>query len=226
MNGGGDMKFFLDSAKLDEISYAMEHWHIDGVTTNPRHLANAGLKVGEFASRIKDLIKGTDISVSLEVNPHLTDAKGIIKEAEYLAGLCENFVIKVPATEPGFEALAYLSKEGIKVNMTLVFTVFQAINAARLGAHIISLFIGWRDERGETDADLITKVAKAVRNYDYPSKILIAAIRSSKHIAEAALAGADIVTASWEVYKRAFENPYIDLGLNLFKESWDKLGGM
>ncbi|MEN3008682.1 transaldolase family protein [Pseudothermotoga sp.] len=220
------MKFFLDSAKLDEISYAIEHWKIDGITTNPRHLANAGLKVSEFASQIKNLIKGTDISVSIEVNPHLTDAKEIMKEARYLASLCENFVIKIPATESGFEALAQLSKEGIKVNTTLVFTVFQAVNAARLGAHIISLFVGWREERGETDTDLIAKVVKAVKNYNYQSKILVAAIRSSKHIADAALAGADIVTASWEVYKRAFENPYVELGLNLFKESWNKLGGM
>ncbi|MDK2923797.1 MAG: 6-deoxy-6-sulfo-D-fructose transaldolase [Pseudothermotoga sp.] len=217
------MLFFLDSAKLDEIEYAIKRWKIDGVTTNPRHLANAHMRVEEFVDRIKPLVENTNISVSIEVNPHLNEAESMVEEAQRLASMCENFVIKIPATEAGFEALSVLSKKGVKVNVTLVFNVVQALQAARLGAYYISPFVGWKEERGDYDQNFISNVVKAVKNYGFKSKILIAAVRSARHFTEAALAGADIITASFEVYKRSFENPYSSLGLGIFKDSWDQI---
>lgn len=217
------MKLFLDSAKLEEIKYAIEKWHIDGITTNPRHLLAANMTVEQFAEEIKKIVEGTDISVSLEVNPHLKTADEIVEEARRLADLSPNFVIKVPATEIGFEALARLSKQGVKVNMTLIFTPFQALQAARLKAHYISVFVGWKEERGDFDVELVSKIVKIIKNYNFSSKILVAAIRSAKHIVDAALAGADIVTASWEVYKRCFENPYTQMGLDIFCDAWNEL---
>lgn len=217
------MKFFLDSAKLDEIEYAMKHWKIEGITSNPRHLLNAGLTVEEFAERVNRVVKGTDITVSLEINPRLENAQEMIEEARRLASLGPNFVIKIPATEAGFEALYTLSKEGIKVNVTLVFSVIQALQAARLGAFYISPFVGWREERGESDTDFVSKVVKAVKNYGFQSKIVVSAVRSSIHFVEAALAGADIITAGFDVYKRAFENPYTRMGLDIFSKAWDNI---
>lgn len=217
------MQFFLDSAKLDEIEYAIKKWRIDGITSNPRHLMNAGMKVEEFARKVDELVKNTEITVSLEVNPHLEKAQEMIEEARYLSSLGSNFVIKIPATEAGFEALHVLSQEGIRVNVTLVFSVFQALQAARLGAFYISPFVGWREERGESDLDFVTKVVKAIKNYGFESKVLVAAVRSARHFADAALAGADIVTAGFDIYKKAFENPYTKMGLEIFSDAWDRI---
>jgi len=217
------MQFFLDSAKLDEIEYAIKRWKIDGVTTNPRHLMAAGQRTEDFAKKVNNLIKGTNLTVSIEIDPHIKDAKSMVKEAKRLASFGPNFVIKIPATEEGYEALYLLSQEGIKVNMTLVFTIVQALQAARLGAFYISPFVGWREEKGESDADFIAKLVKAIKNYGFSSKILISAVRSAKHFAEAALAGADIVTAGFEIYKKAFENPYTQIGLEIFANAWNKI---
>jgi len=217
------MLFFLDSAKLDEIRYAVEKWKIDGITTNPRHLMAAQMRLEEFIDHIKPIVQGTQITVSLEVNPHLKTAEEMSTEAKRLASYCENFVIKIPATEIGFEALGKLSNEGVKVNVTLVFNVVQALQAAKLGAFYISPFVGWKEERGDFNPNFIANVVKAVKMYDFKSKILIAAVRSARHFEEAALCGADIVTASFDVYKKAFENPYTTLGLGIFSESWDQM---
>ncbi|MCD6551833.1 transaldolase family protein [Thermotoga sp.] len=219
------MKFFLDSAKLDEIEYAIKKWKIDGITTNPRHLMNAGMTVEDFAKEVKKLVDGTSISVSLEVNPHLDDPNEIVKEALSIAEVSENFAIKIPATESGFEALAELSSKGVKVNVTLIFNLVQALQAARLGAFYISPFVGWREERGETNIDFLKQIVQAIKGYGYKSQIIVAAVRSAKHFVEAATAGADIVTAGFEVYKRAFDNPYTRLGLQIFSEAWDNIYG-
>ncbi len=219
------MLFFLDSAKLDEIEYAIKKWKIDGVTTNPRHLMSAGMKVEEFASKVKDMIPSADFTVSLEVNPHLSDCEDIVREAVRLSNLGENFVIKIPATEPGFEALARLKKMQIKVNMTLVFNLVQALQAARLGAFYISPFVGWKEERGDIDPNFIPSIVRAIKNYNYDSKILVAATRSVKHFVDAALCGADIITCAFDVYKKAFESPYTEMGLKVFSQSWDSIYG-
>ena len=215
--------FFLDSAKLDEIEYAITKWKIDGVTTNPRHLMNAGMKVEEFAQKIKGMIPSTDFTVSLEVNPHLKDPKDIVQEAIKLSNIGQNFVIKIPAIETGFQALAELKQKGIRVNMTLVFNLVQALQAARLGAFYISPFVGWKEERGDIDPDFISTIVRAIKNYHYESKILVAATRSVKHFVDAALCGADIITCAFDVYKKAFESPYTEMGLRIFSDSWDSI---
>ncbi len=217
------MLFFLDSAKLDEIDYAISHWRIDGITTNPRHLMNAGMTMEELIEKIKPIVEGTQISVSLEIDPHLNDPKIMVEQAKRLASLSENFVVKIPATEQGFVALEKLSTDGVKVNITLVFNILQALQAARLGAYYISLFVGWKEERGDFEKDFIATVVKAVKNYGFKSKILIAAVRNLRHFEEAALAGADIITAGFDVYKKGFEDPYVRIGLELFSDSWRKL---
>ncbi len=217
------MLFFLDSAKLEEIEYAIKNWKIDGITTNPRHLMNANMKMEEFIKKIIPMIDGTQISVSLEIDPHLNDPEKMVEQAMSLASLCRNFVIKIPATEPGFVALDKLGQKNVKVNMTLVFNVLQALQAAKLGAYYISPFVGWKEERGDFEKDFIETIVKVVKNYGFQSKVLIAAVRNLKHFEEAALAGADIVTAGFDVYKKGFEDPYVRLGLEIFCDAWDKI---
>ncbi len=215
------MKFFLDSAKIEEVRYARDLWKIDGVTSNPRHVRNSGKS---FMAAIKDLaheFEGTGKPISVEVNPHHPTADAMVEEAVRLAAISKNFVIKIPATEPGFKALWILSEKGVRVNLTLVFSPMQALQAARLGAAYVSPFVGWKEAAGEEISHMIEEIVTIYRNYDFKTEIIVAAVRNSRQIVEAALAGADIVTASFDVYKEAFENPWTSLGLKRFAESWD-----
>lgn len=216
------MKFFLDSAKIDEITYAIDNWHIDGITTNPRHIMTSGITREEFIKKIKKIVSGTSITVSVEVNPHLEKKADILKEAKTLAAESENFVIKIPAFEEGLNAVYDLTQLGIKTNVTLVFNAVQAIQAAKMGAYYISPFVGWREERGEMNVNFISDIVKVIENYGFKTEVLIAAIRTAKQITESAIAGADIVTAGFGVYKTAFENPFTQMGLKVFSDSWDK----
>lgn len=216
------MKFFLDSAIVDEIRYALEMWNIDGVTTNPRHVQASGKPFLEVIREIGGLFGGTDKTVSVEVNPHQTDYKLMVDEGKRLANLSENFVIKLPATEPGFKALAVLSAEGIRVNLTLVFSVVQALQAMRLGATYVSPFIGWKEANAEETRTMIEEIVTIRNNYLFETEVLVAAVRNGRQIADAAVAGADIVTAGFMVYKEAFEHPYTDAGLVKFQNFWDQ----
>jgi transaldolase len=221
------MKFFLDSAKLDEIRYARELWNIDGVTSNPRHIRTSGKS---FMKAIEDLAKkfeGTDVPVSVEVNPHHQTAKAMIEEGKRLYAIApKNFVIKLPATEAGFKALWTLNGEGIRINLTLVFSAMQVLQAGRLGATFVSPFVGWKEANGEEIEHLIEDIVAIYDNYDFcnqhgePTELLVSAVRNARHIVEAA-AGADIVTAGFDVYKEAFSHPYTDMGLKRFAEAWD-----
>jgi transaldolase len=215
------MKFFLDSAKIDEVCYARDMWKIDGVTSNPRHVRNSGKS---FLTAIKDLARefeGTGKPISVEVNPHHPTAEAMVEEAEKLAALSKNFVIKIPATEAGFKALWILSDRGIRVNLTLVFSPIQALQAARLGASFVSPFVGWKESAGEEISHMVEEIVTIYQNYNFETEIIVAAVRNSRQIVEAAVAGADIVTASFDVFKEAFENPWTALGLKRFADSWD-----
>jgi transaldolase len=215
------MKFFLDSAKVDEIRYARDMWSIDGVTSNPRHVRNSGKP---FLTVIQDIAKefeGTDKTISVEVSPHHTTGEAMVEEAVKLAAMCQNFVIKVPATEAGFKALWMLHEKNIRVNLTLVFSVAQAIQAARLGATYVSAFVGWKEANGEEISHMVSEMVRVYRNYDYKTEVLVAAIRNARQIVEAGIAGADIVTAGFDVYKDAFDHPYTAKGLKLFADNWD-----
>ncbi len=215
------MKFFIDSAKADEIQYALEMWEIDGVTTNPRHIRNSGKPFLQAIQDIAALVQGTDKPVSVEVNPHLDDPDEMVVEAQRLAAMSPNFVIKIPATDAGFRALRTLHGEGIRVNVTLVFSAIQALQAARLGANFVSPFIGWKEARGEEVWGLVTEIMEIYRNYCYSTEVILAAVRNARQIVEAARRGVPIVTAGFDVYKEAFDHPYTQQGLRLFADFWD-----
>jgi transaldolase len=215
------MKMFLDSAKTDEIRYALDMWDIDGVTTNPRHVKDSGKPFRAVIEEIAELFAGTDKPISVEVDPNLTDWEAIVDQGLELSELSPNFVIKVGVGEHGFRAVRELSNQGVRVNATLVFSVAQAWQAARAGAAFVSPFIGWKDQHGDLAASLIPEVAVLLENYDYRAEIIAAAVRNSRHIAEAAVAGAHCVTAAMAVYQDSFRNPYTTMGEAIFRNAWD-----
>jgi len=215
------MQMFLDSAKVDEIRHALEMWDIDGLTTNPRHVRDSGRAFRPVIKEIAELFAGTEKPVSVEVNPHLVDWSQIVSQGLELAELSPNFVIKVGASEPGFKAIRELARQGIRTNATLVFTVGQAWHAARAGASYISPFLGWKEQHGDGASELIGEVAEMLDNYSYDAEIIAAAIRNSRQIADAAVAGAHCITASLAVFQESFRNPYTNLGEEIFQNAWD-----
>lgn len=216
------MKFFLDSAIVDEISYALDMWDIDGVTTNPRHVNVSGKPFLTAVQEIGRLFEGTDKAISVEVNPHYDDWKDMVEEAEKLAGLCPNFVIKLPAIEAGFKAIPVLAEKGVRVNLTLVFSATQVLQAFRMGAYFVSPFIGWKESNAEEVWNFVNEAVTIRDNYGYTGQIIVSAVRNARQIAEAAVAGADIVTAGFAVYKDAFDHPYTHVGLGRFQSFWDQ----
>ncbi len=215
------MKYFLDSAKIDEIKYALNNWKINGVTSNPKHIKNSGKP---FFSVIREFAKefdGIEFPISVEINPHLSTTEDMVQYAKKIAEISHNFVIKVPCNEQGLIAANKLTKEGIKVNVTLVFTASQALQVGRIGAAYCSPFIGWQEATGVDCSQLISDIIAIYRNYDFETEIIIAAVRNGKQIVEAAVMGADIVTAGFEVYKASFEHPFTDKGLKIFQDAWD-----
>jgi transaldolase len=216
------MLLFLDSALPDEIAAALEEWDVDGVTTNPRHVAAAGRPLHALLRDIARLVEGTDKPVSVEVNPHLTDWREIVREARQLAELSPNFVVKIGAGEAGFRAASELSRLGVRTNVTLVFSVAQAWHAARSGAAYVSPFIGWKETHGDDGMQLVADVAQLLHVQDYPTQVIAAAVRNAQHIAAAALAGAHCVTAGAGVIRDSFRNPYTDLGVQVFGDAWNR----
>jgi transaldolase len=217
------MQLFLDSAIIDEIAYAIESWDIDGVTTNPRLAAAAGKSYSAVLEEIATLVKGSNKSVSVQLNPRLTDWTRIVDEALALRELSPNFVIKVAAGEDGFRAVRALTQKEVPTNVTLVFSVAQAWHAARAGALYVSPFLGWKDQFGDDATDLIPNIAVMLENSGYPTQIIAAAVRNAHQIGDAAVAGAHIVTAGLNVIRDSFQNPYTTMGEKLFGEAWDSL---
>lgn len=217
------MKFFLDSAIVKEIDYALTWWNLDGVTTNPRHVQVSGKPFWTVIQEIGVLFAGTDKTVSVQTNPHNhNNYEAIVAEGEKLAALSPNFVIKMPCTEAGFRACATLATQGIRANLTLCFSAMQALQAMRMGAYIVSPFIGWKETNGEEVKSFIEDIMLIKHQYDYPTQVLVAAIRNGRQIVDAATQGADIVTAGFAVYQEAFTHPYTDMGLAKFQGFWDE----
>lgn len=216
------MKFFLDSAMVDEIEYALDAWDIDGVTTNPRHVQVSGKPFLHAVQEIGSLMSGTEKTVSVEVNPHIMDTMEMVAEAEKLAALCPNFVIKLQCVDPAFKAVRMLAERGIRCNVTLVFSAAQALQAMRSGAYYVSPFIGWKESNSEEVYGFIAEVVEIRDNYDFNTQVLVAAVRNGRQIADAAVLGADIVTAGLAVYKDAFAHPYTDFGIEKFISFWDQ----
>jgi len=211
------MKFFLDSANVEEIRDAAEHGLIDGVTTNPSLVSKEGRDFKEILLEITRIIDGP---ISAEVVS--TDSAGILKEAHSLAGIHPNIVIKVPMIKEGMKALKQLSSEGIKTNVTLVFSANQALIAAKLGATYVSPFVGRFDDISEVGMDLICDLVTIFRNYDFRTQILVASIRNPLHVREAALYGAHVATMPYKVLEQLLKHPLTDIGLEKFLKDWEK----
>lgn len=216
------MKFFLDSAMVNEISHALNMWDIDGVTTNPRHVNVSGKPFITVIKEIAQLFEGTDKPVSVEVNPHHDNWEDMVAEAQKLAKISPNFVIKLPATEAGFKAIPVLADKGIRVNLTLVFSAMQALQAMRMGAYFVSPFIGWKESNAEEIGSLVSDVVAIRDNFAFDTEIIVSAVRNGRQMADAAVGGADIVTAGFDVYQEAFDHPYTHVGLAKFQSFWDK----
>jgi transaldolase len=216
------MKFFLDSALVDEIEHALTMWHIDGITTNPRHVQVSGKPFMTVIREIAGLFKGTDKTISVEVNPHFDNADAMVTEGLKLAEISPNFVIKLPASEAGYKAVAILKAQGVRTNLTLVFSAMQALQAMRMGAFFVSPFIGWKETNGEATFDMIQEITAIRDNYGYATEIIVAAVRNARQITDAAVVGADIVTAGFAVYEDGFKHPYTDMGLGKFQSFWDQ----
>jgi transaldolase len=216
------MKFFLDSAKVDEIEYALDAFNIDGVTTNPRHIQVAGKPFMTTIKEIAKLLEGTDKTASVEVNPHFMTFEEMVPEAEKLAALSPNFVIKIQCVEPSFKVIETLAKKGIRTNCTLVFSAMQALQAMRSGAFYVSPFIGWKESNGEEIKSFVQEVTTIRDNYGFDTEIIVAAVRNARQIIDAAVIGADIVTAGLPVYKDGFHHPYSPEGIGKFIHYWDQ----
>jgi len=227
------MKYFLDSAKLDEIKYAYETFGIDGVTTNPRHIMLSGkpfmTAITDIANWIKEEgLEGIDkFPVSVEINPHLDDADEMVEMAKKVSAISPNFAIKIPSTEAGVTAARRLEKMGIRTNVTLVFSPAQALLPAKNGSLFVSPFIGWKEANGEDCKKYIRDIVEIYANYGFlgETQIICAAIRTPKQFVDCAVAGADIVTAGLAVYKDSIKHPYTRQGIETFCEAWDNTAG-
>ena len=216
------MKFFLDSALVDEIKYALCAFEIDGVTTNPRHVQVSGKPFLTVIREIAKLVEGTDKTVSVEVNPHYMRYEEIVPEAEKLAAISPNFVIKIQCMEPAFKAIETLTKQGIRINCTLVFSSMQALQAMRSGAFYVSPFIGWKEANAEETRSFVDEIVTIRDNYGFSTEVIVAAVRNARQIVDAALVGADIVTAGLAVYQDGFHHPYTQEGIQKFSSFWDQ----
>ncbi len=211
------MKFFLDSANLDEIRKAADWGILEGVTTNPTLIAREGNPIGEQIRKICEIVDG---DISAEVVS--TESGAMIREGRELAKLHKNVVVKCPLIREGIKATAALSKEGIRVNVTLCFTPAQALLAAKAGAYIISPFVGRLDDIGYEGVDLIRDIVKIYRNYGFKTQVLAASLRSPLHVVDCALAGADIGTMPFKVMDMLFNHPLTDKGLDQFLKDYAK----
>ena len=216
------MKFFLDSAKIDEIRYAYKNWSFDGVTTNPKHIKASGKPFLTVINELASEFKGVDFPISVEINPHLNEAKEIVEQAKRVSKLSDNFVIKIPCTEQGLIAANELEKEGVRTNVTLVFSPSQALQVGRIGSKFVSPFVGWKEASGEDCTPYIQAICEIYKNYNFKTEVIVAALRNGKQIVDAAKIGADIITCGFSVYKDSFYHPYTDFGLNVFKDAWDE----
>jgi transaldolase len=215
------MQFFLDSAITSEIEYALNSFNIDGITTNPRHVQVSGKPFMTVIREIAKLVEGTEKTVSVEVNPHFMTYEEMMPEAEKLAAISPNFVIKLQCVEPAFRVMEDLAKQDIRVNCTLIFSPFQALQAMRAGAYYISPFIGWKETNGEETRGFVEEVVTMRDNYGFDTEIIVAAVRNARQIVDCALAGADIVTAGLSVYQEGFHHPYTREGIEKFTQFWD-----
>jgi transaldolase len=209
------MKFFLDTANLDKITYFTSLGLVNGVTTNPSLIAKEGK---EFLPTIKEILKIVDGPVSVEVIG--STSVEMIKEAREFSKLAKNVLVKIPFTKEGVKATQILSKENIDVNMTLVFSASQALIAAKSGASYVSPFVGRLDDISHEGMELVEQIKTIFDNYNFKTEIIVASIRSPKQVVEAAIVGADIATIPPDVLELMFNHPLTDVGIKKFMKDW------
>lgn len=214
------MKLFLDTANIEEIKRVNDMGIICGVTTNPSLIAKEGKNFKETVKRIAEIVDGP---ISGEVSPDAVSAEQMIREAREIAAIHPNMVVKIPMTDEGLKACSTLSKEGIEVNMTLIFSANQALLCARAGAAFVSPFVGRLDDIGIAGINLIGTISKIFRQYHINTEIIAASIRNPLHVTEAALSGADISTVPYKVIMQMINHPLTDIGINKFKDDYDKV---
>jgi len=212
------MKFFLDTANIDEIRDAASTGILDGITTNPTLISKENNPFEEQLLKICSLVDGP---VSAETVSR--DAAGMVEEGRHLAKLHRNIVVKCPMTKEGLKATKMLSDEGIRVNVTLIFSAPQAIMAAKAGAYFISPFVGRLDDIGQDGMALIKEIVAVFNNYDFKAEVLVASVRHPIHVVQAGLLGADICTLPAKVFDQMLKHPLTDRGVEQFLKDWEKV---
>ena len=216
------MRFFIDTANVDEIRKANEMGVICGVTTNPSLIAKEGR---DYKTVLKEITKIVDGAISGEVKATTVDAEGMIREGREIAAIHPNMVVKIPMTVEGLKAIKVLHSEGIKTNCTLIFTANQALLAARAGASYVSPFLGRLDDINTRGVDLVQEIATIFDAGNIDTKIICASVRNPIHITDCALAGADIATVPYKVLVQMTKHPLTDIGIKKFQEDYQKVFG-
>lgn len=212
------MKLFLDTADIEQIREACSWGIVEGVTTNPSHVARTGRPARQVYEEICATVAGP---VSLEAVA--LEAEAIVAEARQLARIAPNVVVKVPIMREGLKAVRILAQEGIATNVTVLFSPLQALLAAKCGATYVSPFVGRLDAVGQDGMELVEQIRTIFDNYELPTQILVAAVRHPIHVLQAALIGADACTMFFDVMKQLFEHPLTDVGIRQFLEDWRKV---
>lgn len=216
------MKFFIDTANVDDIRKANDMGVICGVTTNPSLIAKEGRDFNEVIREITSIVDGP---ISGEVKATTVTAEGMIAEGREIAAIHPNMIVKIPMTVEGLKAVKVLSAEGIRTNVTLIFSANQALLAARAGATYVSPFLGRLDDISSPGIELIEHIVQIFRNYDINTEIIAASIRNTVHVTECALAGADIATVPYAVIEQMTKHPLTDQGIVKFQEDYIKVFG-
>lgn len=211
------MKFFIDTANIDEIRKAVDMGMVDGVTTNPTLIAREDKPFEKIIAEIAELVDGP---ISAEVIS--LDCDGMVREGRELAKISKNIVIKVPMTTDGLKATKIFSAENINTNVTLVFSSAQALMAAKAGATYVSPFVGRLDDLAQNGMDLVADIMSIYENYGYQTEVIVASVRSPMHVMDAALIGADIATIPFKVIAQLANHPLTDLGIESFLKDWEK----
>ncbi|MFY9605682.1 MAG: fructose-6-phosphate aldolase [Thermoplasmata archaeon] len=212
------MKIFIDTANLDQIKEINSWGILDGVTTNPTLVAKEGC---DFETRVRDICQVVDGPISAEAVS--MNAEGMIKEARELSKMHKNIIVKIHMTDEGLKAVKVLSKEGIKTNVTLVFSPNQALLAAKAGATYVSPFVGRLDDISHDGMDLVRDIVTIFRNYGFKTQVIVASIRHPIHVTEAALAGAHVATVPYDVLKKMLKHNLTDEGIQKFLKDWEKV---
>jgi transaldolase len=212
------MKFFLDTANIEEIKDANRMGMVDGVTTNPSLIAKEGRDFKEVITEICDIVNGP---ISAEVIA--TDVDGMVAEARELAKLHENIVVKIPMLIDGLKAVRQLAAEGIKTNVTLIFSPLQALMAAKAGATYVSPFVGRLDDVSQEGMEVVEQIVEMYANYGFETEVIVASVRNPLHVLESALLGADIATIPYKVLSKLAAHPLTDKGLKAFLADWEKM---